>query len=150
MKTIENYKKELTIIYVEDDALTANKLKQFLSQFFNKIIIVSNEKEAFEELEKTKIDLILSDLNKSKNDSLEFLEKLRKYNSKMPFIFVTIGDEPDKMLKAIQLGIDNYVLKPINLQNLLSIIDIITERLYKDYSNLENISYSSRLKFTLE
>lgn len=144
MITIENYRKNLNILYVEDDASTATRLKKILVTMFNKVIIVSNEEDAFEELKKTKIDLILSDLNKPKNDSLRFLEKVRRYNSKIPFIFMTTGDEPDKMLRAIQLGIDNYVLKPIHLQNLLSIIDVVVEKLYK-----ENFVYSNKLKSNL-
>lgn len=144
MITIENYKKNLTIMYVEDDALTASKLKKNFMKIFDKVIIISNVEEAFEELKKIKIDLIISDLNKSQNDSLEFLGKLRKCNSKIPFIFVTAGDEPDNMLKAIQLGIDNYILKPINFQNLVSIIDLIGEKLYK-----ENLLHSNKLKSNL-
>ena len=74
-------------------------------------------------------------------DGLEFLEELRKSNSSIPFIFVTARDEPDKMLKAIQLDIDNYILKPINLQNLLAIIDKVVDKLYKEYSTLEEKSH---------
>ena len=76
-----------------------------------------------------------------KMDGLEFLEELRKTNSKIPFIFITARDEPDKMLKAIQLDINNYVLKPINLQNLLSVIDKVVEKLYKEYLILEKNSH---------
>lgn len=150
MITIENYKKNLNILYVEDDALTAARLKKVLIKIFNKVIIVSNEEDAFEELKKTKIDLILSDLNKPKNDSLKFLEKLRRYNSKIHFVFITTGDEPDKMLKAIQLGIDNYILKPIHLQNLLSIIDVVVEKLYKENLALENFTHLNKLKSNLK
>lgn len=76
-----------------------------------------------------------------KMDGLEFLEELRKSNPKIPFIFVTARDEPDKMLKAIQLDIDNYVLKPINLQNLLTIIDKVANKLYKEYLTSEKDSH---------
>ena len=150
MITIENYKKNLNILYVEDDASTATRLKKILVTMFNKVISVSNEEDAVEEMKKTKIDLILSDLNKPKNDSLRFLEKVRRYNSKIPFVFMTTGDEPDKMLRAIQLGIDNYVLKPIHLQNLLSIIDVVVEKLYKETLTLENFIYSNKLKSNLK
>ena len=142
MITIENYKKTINIMYIEDDVLATTKLKNILEKYFNKIIIASNGEEAFEKMKiEPKIDLIISDINMPKMNGLEFLEELRKDNFDMPFIFVTARDEPDKMLKAIQLDINNYVLKPINLQNLLSVIDKVVEKLYKEYLILEKNSH---------
>lgn len=142
MITIENYKKNLNILYIEDDILATARLKSILSKFFNKIIIASNGEDAFELLKTSpKIDLIISDINMPKMDGLEFLEKLREIDSKIPFIFVTARDEPEKMLRAIQLDIENYILKPINLQNLLAVIDKIVEKLYKEYLFLEKNSH---------
>lgn len=142
MITIENYKKNLTILYIEDDQITQHKLKNILGRYFNKIILASNGEDAFEKIKaEPKIDLIISDINMPKMDGLEFLEELRKFDSKIPFIFVTARDEPDKMLKAIQLDIDNYILKPINLENLLTIIDKVVNKLYKEYLILERNSH---------
>ena len=129
-------------MYIEDDVLATTKLKNILEKYFNKIIIASNGEDAFEKMKiEPKIDLIISDINMPKMNGLEFLEELRKDNFDMPFIFVTARDEPDKMLKAIQLDINNYVLKPINLQNLLSVIDKVVEKLYKEYLILEKNSH---------
>ncbi len=142
MITIENFKKTINIMYIEDDVLATAKLKSILEKYFNKIIIASNGEDAFGQLKDSpKIDLIISDINMPKMDGLEFLEELRKYDADIPFIFVTARNEPDKMLKAIQLDIDNYILKPINLQNLLSIIDKIVEKLYRNYLLLEKNSH---------
>ena len=48
MITIENYKKNLTILYIEDDQITQHKLKNILGRYFNKIILASNGEDAFE------------------------------------------------------------------------------------------------------
>lgn len=142
MINIENFKKTVNIMYIEDDVLATARLKNILEKYFNKIIIASNGEDAFEQLKIfPKIDLIISDINMPKMDGLEFLEELRKYDSNIPFIFVTARDEPDKMLKAIQLDIDNYILKPINLKNLLSVIDKVVEKLYKNYLIVEKNSH---------
>jgi DNA-binding response OmpR family regulator len=133
MITIDNYRKNINILYIEDEILAVNKLKNILEKFFNKIIIASNGEVAFEKIKaESKIDLIISDINMPKMDGLQFLEELRKHNS-IPFIFLTARNESDKMLKAIQLEVDNYILKPIDLQNLLKVINKIVEKLYKNY-----------------
>jgi DNA-binding response OmpR family regulator len=142
MKTIENYKKTINIMYIEDDTLATSKLKNILEKYYNKVIIASNGEDAFEKMKnEPKIDLIISDINMPKMDGLQFLEELRKINPYIPFVFVTARDEPDKMLRAIQLDINNYILKPINLQNLLSILDKIVEKLYKEYLTQEKNSH---------
>jgi DNA-binding response OmpR family regulator len=84
---------------------------------------------------------LLKNVTCSKIDGLQFLEELRKINPYIPFVFVTARDEPDKMLRAIQLDINNYILKPINLQNLLSILVKIVEKLYKEYLTQEKNSH---------
>ena len=129
-------------MYIEDDTLATSKLKNILEKYYNRIIIASNGEDAFEKMKsEPKIDLIISDINMPKMDGLQFLEELRKDNLDIPFVFVTARDEPDKMLKAIQLDINNYILKPINLQNLLSILDKIVEKLYKEYLTQEKNSH---------
>lgn len=142
MKTFNEYKKTINIMYIEDDLTTSTKVKDILSKFFNKIIIASNGEEALEILDKnddsSNISLIISDINMPKMDGLEFLEKIRNENNHIPFIFVTARSEPDKMLKAIQLDIDNYILKPIELKNFLATIDKSLEKSYEEYQTKQN------------
>lgn len=99
-----------------------------------------------------KISLIISDINMPKMDGLEFLEKFRKENKTLPFIFVTARNEPDKMLKAIQLDIDNYILKPIDLDHLLNIIDNILQREFDYYLKVKQqniIELNNDLKWNI-
>lgn len=135
MKTLNEYKKTISILYIEDDITTSRKLQSILSKFFMNVYTALNGEEAYELISgnKKKVDLIISDINMPKMDGLEFLEKIRSKNNKIPFIFVTARNEPDKMLKAIQLDIDNYILKPIDLDNLLSTIDGILKKEFDHY-----------------
>lgn len=142
MKTFDEYKKSVNIMYIEDDVVTSNKVKSILSKFYNKIIIASNGEEALNILDNLEsnfdVSLIISDINMPRMDGLEFLEKIRNENNHIPFIFVTARSEPDKMLKAIQLDIDNYILKPIELKNFLTTIDKSLEKSYENYVNKVN------------
>lgn len=142
MKTFDEYKKSVNIMYIEDDVVTSNKVKSILSKFYNKIIIASNGEEALNVLDNLEsnfdVSLIISDINMPRMDGLEFLEKIRNENNHIPFIFVTARSEPDKMLKAIQLDIDNYILKPIELKNFLTTIDKSLEKSYENYVNKVN------------
>mgnify|MGYP005992642233 CR=1 FL=1 len=131
MKTIENYKKNLNLLYIEDDPVISKKIKTILEKFFNKVLIANEGEEAFKIYENNKIDLIISDINMPKMNGLQFLELLRKKSPDIPFIFVTAREDPNMMLKAIQLDIDNYILKPIDLKDFLNIINNACEKLYR-------------------
>lgn len=135
--------KTISVLYVEDENDVREFTAKLLDSLLKKVYVAEDGLEGLKIFEENKndIDLIISDINMPKMDGLEFLEELRKSNPKIPFIFVTARDEPDKMLKAIQLDIDNYVLKPINLQNLLTIIDKVANKLYKEYLTLEKDSH---------
>ena len=50
MITIEQYKKNLTILYIEDDQTTQHKLKNILERYFSKVILASNGEDAFEKI----------------------------------------------------------------------------------------------------
>ena len=131
--------KDICVLYVEDENDVREFTAKLLDSLLKKVYVAEDGLEGLKIFEENKndIDLIISDINMPKMDGLEFLEELRKTNSKIPFIFITARDEPDKMLKAIQLDIDNYVLKPINLQNLLTIINKVANKLYEEYLTLE-------------
>lgn len=133
MITLETYKKTLNILYIEDDKLITSKIKYVLEKYFNFVFIATNGEEALEILKYNSINLIISDINMPIMDGLEFLKRLREINSDIAFIFVTARNEADVMLKAIQLEISNYILKPINLHNFLFIVNKTIDKEYKKY-----------------
>lgn len=134
-----NIKKQLSILYIEDDEIMALKLKSILEKIFYEVIIAKNGQEAYTIFNDAhKIDLIISDINMPKMDGLQFLEKVREIDENIPFIFLTGRNESTKMLRAIELSITNYLLKPIDLDKLLLAIDKILEKKIKDQDLLEN------------
>lgn len=133
MITLEAYKKTLNILYIEDDKIITSKIKYLLERFFKFVFIATNGEEALKTLKSNSINLIISDINMPIMDGLEFLKKLREINSDIAFIFVTARNEPEVMIKAIQLEISNYILKPIDFTNFLSIINKTVDKEYKKY-----------------
>ncbi|HLE12217.1 MAG: hypothetical protein A2504_13790 [Bdellovibrionales bacterium RIFOXYD12_FULL_39_22] len=69
-----------------------------------------------------KIDLIVSDINMPNMDGIDLLQAIRKNNVKeiksMPFLIVSASNETSKILKASELGVTNYILKPYSPANL--------------------------------
>ena len=137
MITLESYKKQFNILYVEDDVLFTPKIKYILEKSFKSVLIASNGEEALELFKINKIDLIISDINMPKMDGLTFLKKLRELHNDIPFIFSTARQEANTIIDAIQFDISNYILKPIDLKNFLFIVDKSVKKSYKKYIEIE-------------
>jgi two-component system, OmpR family, response regulator VanR len=137
MITLEEYKKTLNILYIEDDKIFIPKIKSILEKFFKSVFIATNGEEALELFKINNISLIISDINMPKMDGLSFLKNLRKINSAVSFIFLTARKEVDTIIDAIQFDISNYILKPIDLNNFLFIVNKTVEKDYKKYIKID-------------
>lgn len=139
MKTLEEYKQNLHILYIEDDLSILNEMKRILESFFI-VSIATNGEEALSIFRKNKIDIIISDINMPIMDGIEFLHILRENDENIPFVFVTAKSDLNRILEAIKLDIDGYILKPLDVRNLFEIINKIIDKKYKNYllEDLEN------------
>ena len=144
MITLEEYKKTLTILFIEDDQIFTKKIKTILEKFFKSVLIANDGEEALKLFKTDNINLIISDINMPNMNGLEFLKKLRAINNDISFIFMTARNESNIMLQAIQLTISNYILKPINLNDFLLIINKTIEKDYKNFI-LKEKSYTIKL-----
>ncbi len=104
-------------ILIVDDSLSMRKvIKKFLfNNEFSNFYEASNGREALEIIQQESIDLIISDLNMPNMDGLTFLEKAKQnpVTKEIPFIMLTVEGVQRTMNKAIALGVDSYIVKPV-------------------------------------
>lgn len=130
-----DFLKKLVILYVEDDETTLDQLSKLLKRIFKTVIIASNGEEGhtkFKEITSKGycIDLVLSDINMPKMNGIEMLEKIREIDKDIPFIFTTARSENEYLMKAIELNVDYYALKPIDIEDILLKIEKACEKKY--------------------
>lgn len=128
-----DFLKNQRVLFVEDEELAREKLGKLLSKLFKEVILASNGLEGLEKYEKSKItnekiDLIISDINMPIMNGLEMLEKIREIDSFIPLIFTTARSETDNLLKAIDLNVSNYIMKPIDTTILVKKITEVCEK----------------------
>ena len=121
------------ILICEDEELTRQVLENFFqSKEFNTSTAEDGSK-ALQILEKTKIDLIVSDIHMNPMDGITLLETLRKDGNQIPFVLITAHPDIESYIHTIHdLGAFEYVHKPLDLDILMSVIN----RLLKEGSGL--------------
>lgn len=127
--------KRLKALYVEDDNHIRNELSALLSNFFGKVYTASDGQEGLETYLKNKddIDVIISDINMPKLTGIEMLAKIREVDEKVPTIFATAYSDNEFLSEAIKLKVYDYIIKPIDIRNLLAVMNDLANILYQDF-----------------
>lgn len=87
-----------------------------------------NGKEAFDKMENERFDLLLTDIMMPEMDGFELCQSLRSFEKNMPIIFMTAKDDKISKLTGYSLGVDDYVVKPFDMDILLMKISAILRR----------------------
>jgi DNA-binding response OmpR family regulator len=112
-----------TILVVDDELSICLLLENFLSQDYT-VVSIHNGEEALGWLEGNLPDLIISDIQMSKMDGYQFLQKVRErgFTKHTPFIMLSAKSESKERIKCYQLGAQDYLTKPFNPQELEEIV----------------------------
>ena len=118
---------KLTLLYAEDDQETRENYTFVLKQYFNEVYAVKDGKEALSVYREKKPDVLLLDISMPLIDGLDVAKEVRRNNEDIPIIMLTAHSEQDKLLKAVNLKLEAYIIKPIDnliLKNtMLKLID---------------------------
>ncbi|MEG0392033.1 MAG: response regulator [Anaerovoracaceae bacterium] len=111
--------KELKILYVEDEKDTRDALAAILRRRVGKFFVAEDGEEGLELFRLYKPDMVIADLFMPKMDGVEMVRTIRSEGFK-PLVVITsaIGDS-EVILKAVDAGIDKYIIKPIDPEHLL-------------------------------
>ena len=116
------------ILVVEDDKELNSTVCKYLNLNGYEAVGCLNAVDAYDEMYGANYDMILSDIMMPKIDGFEFAETVRSLNKDIPILFMTAKDDMRSMQRGYQLGIDDYLVKPVNLEELLLKIGAILRR----------------------
>lgn len=116
------------ILVIDDDKNTRFFIKEALELNHYTIFTASNGVEALEVLESNHIDLVIVDIMMPKMDGYEFTKELRESNSNIPILMMSAKQLPDDRKKGFVMGIDDYMTKPLDLEELLLHVKALLRR----------------------
>lgn len=139
--------KEYTILYVEDNREIAEEITFFLETKVKALYSAYDGQEGLELFESKRPDIIITDIQMPRMNGLEMIREIRKIDVEVPIIITTAYNETDFLLKAIDLQVDGYLMKPLDIKELLTRLVKVIEplhlrrELFKKNRELETINH---------
>jgi len=132
------------LLYIEDEKLVKETYERYFVRIFKNVYTAENGVEALSCYEKHDINIIITDVNMPIMDGLEFSKIMKAKNHQIPIILITANTGTDCFIEAIDIGIDKFLMKPLNLDKLsialhdtLDVLVTLNENL-----RLEELSYT--------
>lgn len=116
------------ILVVEDDKELNQSVCAYLSQQGYEAVGCLNANDAYNEMYGNLFDMIISDIMMPGIDGYEFAKTVRELNEDIPILFMTAKDDLESKKKGFKAGIDDYLVKPIDLDELQLRIEALLRR----------------------
>ena len=132
--------KNIKILYVEDDEVARENGIEYLENFFEIIYDASDAIKALQLYEKYKPDIIITDIQMPKLNGLEFVKRIRQKDKKTQIIIITAFSDKHYLLKAIELQLVKYLVKPVREKEFEEALSLCINSLENDESNIVKLN----------
>lgn len=137
----------MKILYIEDNLRLASLVKKNLKQDHFIADTVHTLEDANHSLDQYNYDAVVLDLNLPDGNGIDFLRSVRNKNNNIPILILTANIDFDYKIKGLDLGADDYLIKPFQHQELVARLRAILRRPRSLQSNkitIENIEFDTK------
>lgn len=118
----------MKLLIVEDDQQLQQMFIRILSKHGYSAVGVSNGQLALDALDKDYFDLIITDIMMPEMDGFELVQQLRDVGNIIPILMITAKDAFDDMSLGFRYGVDDYMVKPININEMVLRVKALLRR----------------------
>jgi len=138
---------QISILYVEDEEKLRDETVVYLGKIFSRLRVAANGEEGLRLYKQSQADIVISDILMPKLGGIEMLRAIKKINPLQEMIITSAYTESDYFIDAIKLGIDAYIIKPVDHAQ---IIEILYKSVLKITHERENEAYRHHLETLVE
>ena len=139
--------KDIRILYVEDEEAVREQTTMILSMLFEHIDTAFDGEDGWNKYKNGEYDAVFTDISMPRMDGLELTRRIKEQNRMQKVIIISAYNTADYLFQAIELGVDGFILKPIEMERML----ITIEKLATDINNSKFIQkYHENLEKELE
>ena len=145
-KELLQYTKNLNLLFAEDHEELRQSTTEILKNFFHNVDAVDDGDKALELYKKNSYDIVLTDIRMPVMDGIELTQKIYKINPEQCIIILSAHDESKYLIPLINLGVSQFIKKPIDYQELMDSLLKISKALI----NKTDMSVSSSHNIVLD
>lgn len=119
----------LTLLYVEDDPATREELTQILEVWLGGVRVAGNGQEGLDDFRARRPDIVLTDIQMPILNGLSMSAEIRRQVPDQPIVVLSAYNDMEFLFRAIDIGITNYITKPVSIERLLNKLADIAEGL---------------------
>lgn len=154
IKGLVEFSKLLNVLYVEDDIQIRENYSKVFKEFFEHVDVAENGQIGLEKYKNFSYDLVITDINMPVMNGLEMIQHILDIDLEQSIIVTSAHDESSYLLELIDLGIEKFLIKPIDFTRLILVLTRSCKRIcelreLRDYQNHieeENLSNAELLK----
>lgn len=134
LQKIIAYTRDLRVLYIEDNFDVREQTLKMLNIFFKTITIAENGAQGLEvyktnsKYESSSFHLIITDIEMPVVDGISMINSIRKLDKNIPILIFSAHSNTDYFLKTINAGVDGYILKPYNIEQISNSLMNIVEK----------------------
>ena len=123
--------RDISLLFVEDEIEARDMLTRMLGMNYPglKLHVAENGVEGLELFQELRPEIVMTDINMPLMNGIAMSRQIKKIDPDATIVAVTAHSDTSYLLSAIEIGIDHYVLKPVNYEELFGVIDKIVERI---------------------
>lgn len=119
---------KLKVLFVEDEEKIRTNIKEAIGDEFALFETARDGLDGLEKFKELRPDIVISDISMPNLDGLEMAKEIRKISAIVPIIILSAFSEKDKLFKAIDANVNKYIVKPIDIDELLEVISDIANK----------------------
>jgi len=124
------YSQQLTLLYVEDNETARLGSMLIFEELFGHVIVAVDGQDGLEKFKSNPVDIIITDINMPKLNGLEMSDQIRLLNPQIPILILSAYNESGYFIESIRQGVEGYLLKPIDMKQLLEALSRVVEKIY--------------------
>ena len=133
--------KQSNMLYFSSNEKLCKKTIVILKLFFKKIIYSDDINKGLETFNNTTINFIISEIDLYKSNGIDFIKKIREVNNSIPIIVLTENKNIDILIEAIRLNLTDYLLKPVDTNQLIAALNRSAKSIYNNGDILHKINH---------
>ncbi|MBU3102343.1 MULTISPECIES: response regulator transcription factor [Clostridium] len=122
------------ILVIEDDIKLSSFIKEFIEKYAYNVVLINDFNNIETEFFETKPDLILLDINLPYSDGFQLCRAFRR-ESDVPIIFISARSSEFEQIRGLEMGADDYIVKPFSFELLLAKIQASFRRVCGEYKS---------------